>query len=34
MRQDAFLWQCLETICRAMNMLIVEERNKLASKGK
>ncbi len=34
MQQDAFFWQCMEIICRMMNMLIAEERNKLAGKGK
>ena len=32
MKQDAFFWQCMEVICRTMNQLIAEERNKLASK--
>jgi hypothetical protein len=33
MAQDAYFWQALEIICRTMNLLISEERNKMAGKA-
>lgn len=33
MHQDAYFWQALEIICRTMNLLISEERNKMAGKA-